>query len=341
MASDWTTILQSVNALATQVEQAGLLQGAIAAGFLERCRTPATVADLARITGLGSSVVQELCTTLRSAGALAIDEDGQVVVSDAYAPLLDDGLGQRAVDRLAASSVRSSTFRDLFNGDTQSYWDMSSTDRIALAANATGDPETEFGRQRLVAVVHADAEWDEAFTVGGRFLDLGCGVAGAIASFLDHYPRLTAVGIDSAADVLEVAQARARNLGVADRATFVVADAGSFRDPDPFDVVFWPQTFYPEASRTAALTTIMANLRPGGLLVTVYTPPRPPRPDAGELADLGAGRGFETLMRRLWGIADHSAQAMQAELEEAGFVDVMVGGTAPPNLPMIKAHRPG
>jgi SAM-dependent methyltransferase len=337
---DWKPTLQAINELGTQVEQVGLLKGAIASGFLARCREATTAAELARATGLERGVVDEACDALRSIGVLADGEDEQLVISDLYAPLLKGGLDQRALDRLTAAGVRSTMFRDLFDEMPSSYWSIDSASRLALAANATGNPETEFGRESLIASVRANPDWNDVFTRGGRFLDLGCGVAGAIVSFLYHYPHLTAVGIDIAEDVLEVARARAQALGVADRATFLVADAASFRDPEPFDVVFWPQTFYPEPSRANALATIFANLRPGGLLVTAHVPPRSPRSGADGQADVGAGRALEPLLRKLWGIQERSFEALEAELEDAGFVNITAAPARSIVLPLVKAHRP-
>ena len=333
--SDWGRSLQAVNEVGTQMEQTGLLRGAIASGFLARCRETTSAAELARATGLERDVVADVCDALRSMGVLVGGEDGSVVISDLYAPLLEDGVDQRAVERLAAAEVRATMFRDLFDGKSASYWSMDSASRLALAANATGNPETEFGRERLVAGVRADPDRDAAFSQGGRFLDLGCGVAGGIVSFLHYYPELTAVGIDIAEDVLEVARSRAQALGVADRATFLVADAASFRDPEPFDVVFWPHTFYPESTRAAALATAFANLRPGGLLVTVNVAAR-----SSVSEEAGTGRILDSLLRDLWGIQERSLEVLKAELEAAGFVGVSAAAAAPPVLPLIKARRP-
>lgn len=343
---DWRPTIRAVNELSMQVEQVGLLTGAIESGFLARCGEPTTAADLARATGLAPDVVDHVIAALRSIGVLTSDtdsddEDGHVVISELYAPLLAGGLDRRALDRLTAAGVRARVFRELFGAKPLAYWDLDSASRLTLAANATGDPETEFGREFLVASVRANPDWHEVFSRGARFLDLGCGVGGAIASFLHHYPKLTAVGIDIADDVLAVARARARALGVADRAAFHNADAADFRDPEPFDVVFWPQTFYPEPSRAGALASCLANLRPGGLLVTALVTQRPARPDADRPADAGTGQALELLLRTLWGVQERSYEDLRAELADAGFVDITTAAALPPVLPLVKAHRPG
>ena len=346
MSDGWKPSYQAVNELGVQVELAGLLQGALASGFLAHCRKPVSGAELAGATGLERGVVDDVCDALRAIGVLVDGEDDadgeggadgaqhdHVVISDLYAPLLEPGVDHRALNRLAAAGVRAAMLRGLFEKSPTSYWSIDSAARLALASNATADPATEFGRESLVGTVRADAEWDGIFSRGARFLDLGCGVAGGIVSFLHHYPRVTAVGIDIAEDVLDVARSRALALGVADRARFLVADAASFRDPEPFDVVFWPHTFYPEPSRSAALATAFANLRPGGLLVTVNIPPRPPRAAA-------AGAAIDPLLRKLWGIEERSLEALTTELEEAGFTGITAAAVVPPVLPLIKAYRP-
>jgi SAM-dependent methyltransferase len=338
--NDWKPALQALSELSARVEEAGILRGAIASGFLARCREKTTAASLAGETGMDPGIVDEICQTLLWLGVLISADDEHVVVSELYAPLLENGVHQRALDRLAAANVRGKIFSDLFEGRSSSYWDLDSASRVALAANATTDPQTEFGRKILVDGVLADPERDEIFTRGGRFLDLGCGVAGGIVSFLDHYPHLQAVGIDVSEDVLEVARARARALGVDDRARFVLSDAASFRDPEPFDMVFWPQTFYPEASRAAALASSYANLRPGGLLVTANVPPRARHSAAGSPADLGSGHDFGPLLRRLWGIRERSLEALQAELKDAGFVNITGSAATALRLPFVKARRP-
>src|SRR5437588_1140625 len=106
----WQSTLQAINQLSTRIEQAGLLTGAIASGFLARCRASTTAAQLARATGLERGVVDDICDVLRSMGVLSGGQDGQVVISDRYAPLLDGGVDQRAVERLAAAGVRATMF---------------------------------------------------------------------------------------------------------------------------------------------------------------------------------------------------------------------------------------
>jgi len=57
-----------------------------------------------------------------------------------------------------------------------------------------------------------------------RILDLGTGPGTLLLAALDHWPQATGLGIDASAVALDYAQANARDLGMADRATFQLGD---------------------------------------------------------------------------------------------------------------------
>jgi SAM-dependent methyltransferase len=101
---------------------------------------------------------------------------------------------------------------------------------------------------------------------GERFLELGCGLAGRLLSLLQAYPSMTAVGVELAPDLLEEAQRRAQELGVADRVEFRATDAQEFTAEGLFDLVFWSQFFFPEASRAATLQVAWCSMRPRGYI---------------------------------------------------------------------------
>jgi hypothetical protein len=56
--------------------------------------------------------------------------------------------------------------------------------------------------------------------------------------------------------------------------------------------------------------------------------------------DSGAGRVLDPLLRKLWGIQERSFEALEAELGDAGFVNITAVAATPPVLPLVKAHRP-
>src|SRR5262249_28649790 len=149
---------------------------------------------------------------------------------------------------------------------------------------------------------------------GARYLELGCGLAGALLTNLQLYPQVTAVGVELAEDLLKVARERAAALGVDDRVEFVAGDAGAYTDSVPFDVVFWSQFFFTHPSRQAALANAFARLRPGGLLLApvLFT-------GAGDAAAADPEIALDVLLVRSWGVPALSAEALAAEIGAAGF----------------------
>jgi phenylpyruvate C(3)-methyltransferase len=90
---------------------------------------------------------------------------------------------------------------------------------------------------------------DFDFTV---VVDLGCGSGERVMQILRHYPGTRGLGIDIAAPSLEVAAAEAKNTGLADRITFLEADALTLEQRPEFSDVklltcfmmghdFWPR----------------------------------------------------------------------------------------------------
>ncbi|KUN18772.1 methyltransferase [Streptomyces antibioticus] len=80
-----------------------------------------------------------------------------------------------------------------------------------------------------------------------RLLDVGCGGGSSLVDACLRDPHLTGVGLDIDADAIDEARALAAREGVADRVTFVVADA------------FAPQT-WPEPARSADGMSIVSAL---------------------------------------------------------------------------------
>ncbi len=75
----------------------------------------------------------------------------------------------------------------------------------------------------------------ERLAAGATVADVGCGHGSSLIIMAQAFPRSTFVGIDFHAPSVEAARARASEAGVADRCTFVVADAQSYEGS--FDLV--------------------------------------------------------------------------------------------------------
>jgi SAM-dependent methyltransferase len=68
-----------------------------------------------------------------------------------------------------------------------------------------------------------------------RVLDLGCGEGASTLALAAAYPRIRIVGVDLDAPSIAAAQEAAARVGLGNRVTFVLADAGRASDYGPFD----------------------------------------------------------------------------------------------------------
>jgi SAM-dependent methyltransferase len=120
---------------------------------------------------------------------------------------------------------------------------------------------------------------------GMRLLDVGCGPGTLTVDLARHVASGQVVGIDVAPDVVELAQAHARESGAAGaNVSFVVGD---FRDLPPgsagFDVVHAHQVLQHLRDPVGALAAMARLLRPGGILAvrdwdclaTIWAPESP------------------------------------------------------------------
>lgn len=147
--------------------------------------------------------------------------------------------------------------------------------------------------------VYADLDHDIPFYVqqaiasGGPVLELGCGtgrVALAVAE-----AGIDVVGVDISPRMVEVAQAKAAQRGLAERARFEVGDMRSLRRGDGFALVTIPfrglLLLTSADDQRAALATAAAHLGPGGVLAfDVFNP------DPEMLADTGDERFVDSIV---------------------------------------------
>ena len=319
---------KAIGALALAAQQAALLKGALTSGFLTHLGGEIGVVELAGLTGLGPGRVRDICVALRAAGVLDSDNPDRYRLSVTYAPLLRDGADVHFTDQLRNVAVRARLYEQMFTLDgPDRYADLSDDDRAAIAAGSSAAPSTELAKRALRDAAERIPAWGEALAAGDvRAVELGCGLGGHLLTLVQLHPRLTAVGVDLATDLLDRARADAERLGVAGRVRFVAGDATAFTDPAPFDMVFWSQFFFPAASRVKTLANAYRLLRPGGLLVA----PALPTPPAGPVNPQTA---MQTLLLQAWDVPAVTAGELRAELASAGFEAVEHGST-------VLARRP-
>lgn len=98
----------------------------------------------------------------------------------------------------------------------------------------------------------------------GRILDIACGVGYGTRMLFDEIPHPCQVfGVDCSPDSIEYARQRYAREGI----TFLVADAMTYHDPEPFDTIVSLETIEHLAHPTAFISQITSLLRPGGILI--------------------------------------------------------------------------
>src|SRR5436190_9597378 len=101
---------------------------------------------------------------------------------------------------------------------------------------------------------------------GQQLLDLACGKGELLCRWAQHWGT-GGVGVDISEVFLAAAQARADELGVADRVGFVHADARSHAVPGSFDVVSCLGATWIGDGLAGTVALLRRSLRPGGLML--------------------------------------------------------------------------
>jgi SAM-dependent methyltransferase len=237
---------------------------------------------------------------------------------------------------LDGTFARAKALQVAANGSTD-FWTLTSDERLALAKGGAVDPASADSAIVLKAMLRENVpEVHAVLSAGGRWLELGCGVAGGLLSTLCAYPKATAVGVEIAADLVEEARRRAVTLGVNDRVVFWQGDAQDFNEREVFDYVFWSQFYFPPASRPLALQVALRALKPGGFVIA---PVQGDPSLINEQLHTEAGQAFtrSRVLYGSWGIPAQTRQELQQEIEAAGFENSRLSAIF---NPVVVAQRP-
>lgn len=294
-----------------------LIERAEREGALALLRDGADVADVAGRTGWSEETATSICRALVANGVAEPDSAG-FRLTPPWRALTAEGTFIRLRDFLIQGRVID---RMLSTGE-DTYPTLSPGDRSAFARAVSPNPFADELVDRMSADLSADPWWNP-MRAGGRYLEYGCGLAGRMLTILRASPSVRAVGIEIDPQLADEARARATALGLNDRVDVITADATTYRSDDAFDFGFWSQWFFPAATRPAALSSMYANLRSGGVLRT------PVFGDHARMAEAPSGQAarlytLDRVMLDSWGVPERTPQALAAEVEEAGFVDVAI-----------------
>jgi hypothetical protein len=302
-------------------------------GLLAVLRDPVSRPAVARHAGLSDLEADALVEALVAGGVLRADDES-VVLSPAWLSLT----GPAAFVPFPVALAQSAVARRMLRGGGETYWSLPHEDRLTFARAVSPDPFSDGLVAGIRTALESDPE-EAALLAGGRFLELGCGVAGRILTYLRAVPSLTAVGVELSEDLAAEAERRAAALGLSDRFRVVCCDAADFDDDQPFDHGFWSQFFFPQQARQGSLATLLRNVRPGGRVLA---------PLGADHAAIRAdpqgvdARDYATFRVVLasWGVPARDPESLVAEIEQAGFDDVRVVRRVGAPHPGVQARVP-
>lgn len=154
---------------------------------------------------------------------------------------------------------------------------------------------------------------------GGRFLDVGTGIAAISIRMCSIWPDVVCTGIDVSEFVLEIARDEVTRAGLQDRVLLRHQDVCYLDDVAEFDLAWLPQPYLSAAQFQAALARVYAALRPDRWVVA----PLGAAPDDAPPFDRAA---VEHFVRLLGGDPIELPDAVD-QVSRAGFVDVTTWGS--------------
>ncbi|GAA0615480.1 hypothetical protein GCM10009534_57720 [Kribbella sandramycini] len=286
-------------------------------GWTTYLTEPRTLDELAAYSGLPAQRVSDIVSALAAHGVVQ-ERDSGVQLTDSFAALaaddayigLDDALDQaELLTRLIRTAATDSGPLPLTEADA------------LVTARATGGKATPvtaalYDRLFLPQI----PELGEAIR-RDRFIDVGCGVAGATTTLAGLFPELRGTAIELIPAVAAETRRRIAALGVGDRVDVRVLDARDFDEKDVFGSAFWAQPFFPEPTRAATLEMILQALKPGGIL---FIQEMEPVPDEAGLPSYTLRR----LIAQGWGVPfGRTAEQLTEEAVAVGFELVRVAQT--------------
>ena len=218
--------------------------------------------QLAEATGTQPRYAREWAYGMVAAGYLDRDADGRLLLSPDLAPVLAEPAG----------IVSAGGVHEMLLGLVSTYPQLVRSMREGGGVGP-GDyhPSAWSGLDRFSASTfeHQLLRWitdidglHQQLEEGCRVVDIGCGHGRAAIRLAQAYPRSTFVGLDLFAPVVEQARRLADEAGVADRVSFLVADAA---DPLPAaDLVTSFDVLHEADDPRAMALAVRAALRPGG-----------------------------------------------------------------------------
>ena len=122
---------------------------------------------------------------------------------------------------------------------------------------------------------------------GTRMLDLACGKGEILCTWARDF-AVVGTGIDLSTVFLSAANARAAELAVAHRVTFIHADAAGFVSHEPVDIAACIGATWIGDGVPGTIDLLRKSIKPGGIMLVGHPYWRQPPPDANAIRACGA-----------------------------------------------------
>jgi SAM-dependent methyltransferase len=285
---------------------------------------PQTPTALAERTGCRSRLVLEWLRAQAVSGYCEHDPDTDTywLTAEQAACLADESSGTFVAGGLTTVSAvhrRTEEVAATFEGRRTLGW-------------ADHDPGLFSGVARAFLpafATHLASSWIPSLTgieqrlrAGGRVADVACGFGTSTVLLAQAFPATTVAGFDQHDASIDAARRAAVEAGVADRATFEVADAGAFPGAD-YDLVCIFNALHEMGDPVGVCRRVRAALADGGSLMLV-------EPVAGDTLEdnrTPVGRSFlsaSTLICLPSAISQGGHRHLGAQAPDADFAEVAV-----------------
>jgi predicted RNA methylase len=294
-------------------------------GLAAELREPRTLDELAgRCPVLSRERITRCLAVAAVRGVVTVDGDRYQLapgVLPSLAPEVRDGLrgDYRSALLQAAAYLRAA--RD----PAQTGWHH--TDPVILQAQ--GDGSSMFATALKTRLAPALGDLAERLDrPGGRFLDVGVGVAALSIAMCKAFPALAVVGLDSNEAPLALARANVSAAELAGRIELRTTPIQALREEAAFDLAWLPPFFLGQRDTVVeALARIRVALRAGGWVLVPAL-----NPTTGE-----AQRAVWSLIMESWGGPVLPAGEVETLLAEAGLTPRALPG--PSGISMVVGQR--
>ena len=226
---------------------------------------PMTIDALAAKTGLNNRYLREWLNSMAAAQYLEYDPAAAsyLLTPEFAAALADENspyfVGSYFATVQAATSVAPKVAEAFRTGKGVTQAEYPPLFYEAAERNSFPRYQYKLARKWIPAMPQAV----ERLNAGGSLADVGCGGGRAAIRLAKAFPKAKVFGFDLHAESIERARRNAQTAGVADRASFEVAN-GAALPAASFDVVTTFDVVHDSVDPVGLMTSIRKSLKPGG-----------------------------------------------------------------------------